>query len=113
MNQDTAQKSSEIVGTPQMRRVKDFIFSPEVLSDLFTEGTELHIKIRKGVPAKAKVVRAAVSPTDGMLHLMLQHESFPEVPDGGLPMTAVVVAMKIPPNSPEDGRREFDKEKDD
>ena len=73
-----------LVGVPGMpRRVKRFEVMLSFLLEVFKTGYRArHYEIVEGIPRDARLFGAEVDPLHDTLVLYLEHESFPEVPQG-------------------------------
>jgi len=65
-----------------MARLKTLVVSPLLLGRLNTEGSEIHVRCVKGLPAGAVMVNSFYDWIHSCLCLTYQHESWPDVLEG-------------------------------
>jgi hypothetical protein len=74
-----------LVGAPGIlpRRIKRFEIALPFLLETFKTGYRArHYEIMEGIPGEARLVGAEIDLSHDTLALYLEHESFPEVPEG-------------------------------
>lgn len=64
------------------RRLGTFLFAPEVIYRLFTEGTKLNFEVLKGIPKTATPYGFYIDNSCGMVGIVCYDEDFEEVREG-------------------------------
>ena len=87
---------------PPKRRVRGLMVSLQLFQELFTEGKRYgpdhgFIEILEGIPKGARILSADMSPEYLGIRMLVEHESFDEVPEAMLIPNRAVTWSEIPP----------------